>query len=137
MKAHLGTDYAAPVGTPVWATSSGKVVEVGMKKGSGNTIVINHSNGLQTRYYHLSRFAKGLKPGKTVEQKEVIGYVGNTGLSTGPHLHFSVTKGGVFIDPSKLTISREPSVANRAAFLDAVRPRLAALRALPPVVAKN
>jgi murein DD-endopeptidase MepM/ murein hydrolase activator NlpD len=137
MKAHLGIDYAAPVGTPVWATSSGKVVEVGMKKGSGNTIVINHSNGLQTRYYHLSRFSKGLKPGKTVEQKEVIGYVGNTGLSTGPHLHFSVTKGGVFIDPSKLTISREPPVANRAAFLDAVRPRLAALRALPPVVAKN
>ena len=137
MKAHLGIDYAAPVGTPVWATSSGKVVEVGMKKGSGNTIVINHSNGLQTRYYHLSRFAKGLKPGKTVEQKEVIGYVGTTGLSTGPHLHFSVTKGGVFVDPSKLTISREPSVANRAAFLDAIRPRLAALRALPPVVAKN
>jgi murein DD-endopeptidase MepM/ murein hydrolase activator NlpD len=137
MKAHLGIDYAAPVGTPVWATAGGKVVDVGMKPGSGNTVVINHGSGLQTRYYHLSRFAKGLKPGKQVQQKEVIGYVGTTGLSTGPHLHFSVTKAGVFIDPSKLTISREPPVANRPAFLEAVRPRLAALRVLPPAVAKN
>ncbi len=137
MKAHLGIDYAAPVGTPVWATAGGKVVEVGMKPGSGNTVVINHGSGLQTRYYHLSRFAKGLKPGKPVQQKEVIGYVGTTGLSTGPHLHFSVTQGGVFVDPSKLTISREPAVANRSAYLDAIHPRLAALRNLPPVVAKN
>ena len=137
MKAHLGIDYAAPVGTPVWATAGGKTVEVGMKPGSGNTVVINHGSGLQTRYYHLSRFAKGLKPGKQVQQKEVIGYVGTTGLSTGPHLHFSVTRAGVFIDPSKLTISREPPVANRAAFLEAIRPRLAALRVLPPAVAKN
>lgn len=136
-KAHLGIDYAAPVGTPVWATSGGKVAEAGMKKGSGNTIVINHTNGLQTRYYHLSRFAKGLKAGKQVEQKEVIGYVGTTGLSTGPHLHFSVTKGGVFVDPSKLTISRDPAVANRAAFLEATRSRIAALRALPPVLASK
>ena len=137
MKAHLGIDYAAPVGTPVWATAGGKVVEVGMKRGSGNTVVINHGNGLQTRYYHLSRFANGMKSGKQVQQKEVIGYVGTTGLSTGPHLHFSAVKGGVFVDPSTLTISREPPVANRAAFLDAIRPRLAALRVLPPAVAKN
>ena len=137
MKAHLGIDYAAPVGTPVWATAGGKTVEVGMKPGSGNTVVINHGNGLQTRYYHLSRFAKGLQPGKQVQQKEVIGYVGTTGLSTGPHLHFSVTRNGVFIDPSKLAISREPPVANRAAYLEAIRPRLAALRVLPPAVAKN
>jgi murein DD-endopeptidase MepM/ murein hydrolase activator NlpD len=137
MKAHLGIDYAAPVGTPVWATAGGKLAEVGMKPGSGNTVVINHGSGLQTRYYHLSRFAKGLKPGKPVQQKEVIGYVGNTGLSTGPHLHFSVVKAGVFVDPSKLTVSREPGVANRSAYLDAIRPRLAALRNLPPAVAKN
>ena len=137
MKAHLGIDYAAPVGTPVWATAGGKVVEVGMKPGSGNTVVLNHGSGLQTRYYHLSRFAKGLKPGMQVQQKEVIGYVGTTGLSTGPHLHFSVVKAGVFVDPSTLTISREPSVANRSAYLEAIRPRLAALRVLPPAVAKN
>lgn len=136
-KAHLGIDYAAPVGTPVWATSSGKVADVGMRKGSGNTVVINHGNGLQTRYYHLSRFAKGLAAGKSVQQKEVIGYVDSTGLSTGPHLHFSVWKNGIFVDPAKLTISREAPVANRAAFMDAIRPRVATMRALTPVVAKN
>jgi murein DD-endopeptidase MepM/ murein hydrolase activator NlpD len=75
--------------------------------------------------------------GRHVNQKEVIGYVGTTGLSTGPHLHFSVTRGGVFIDPSKIQVSREAPVANRAAYLEAIRPRLAALKALEPVVAKN
>jgi murein DD-endopeptidase MepM/ murein hydrolase activator NlpD len=137
VKAHLGVDYAAPVGTPVWAAVAGKVAEVGMKRGSGNTIVINHGGGLATRYYHLVRFAKGLKIGKQVRQKEVIGYVGTTGLSTGPHLHFSVTKNGGFVDPSKIQVLREAPVANRGAFLDAIRPRVAALQALPPVVAKN
>lgn len=137
VKAHLGVDYAAPVGTPVWASASGKVSEVGMKRGSGNTVVITHGNGLATRYYHLHRFAKGLKLGKQVRQKEVIGYVGTTGLSTGPHLHFSVTKNGAFVDPSKLQVMREPPAANRPAFLESIRPRVAALKALPPVIAKN
>ena len=137
-KAHLGIDYAAPVGTPVWASASGRVVEAEMKRGSGNTVVIAHANGLSTRYYHLSRFARGLRAGQTVKQKDVIGFVGTTGLSTGPHLHFSVTKNGAFVDPSKLQISREPPVAERAAFLDAIRPRLAALKGLQtPAIAKN
>src|SRR6185436_3113556 len=104
----------------------GKVAEVGMRHGSGNTVVINHANGIATRYYHLSRFAKGLVAGKHVNQKEVIGYVGTTGLSTGPHLHFSVTRGGAFVDPSKIQVAREAPVANRNAFLDAIRPRIAA-----------
>jgi murein DD-endopeptidase MepM/ murein hydrolase activator NlpD len=137
VKAHLGVDYAAPVGTPVWASASGKVLEVGMRPGSGNTIVIGHANGLNTRYYHLFRFAKGLTSGKHVNQKEVIGYVGTTGLSTGPHLHFSVTRNGAFVDPTKIQVNREAPVANRTAFLDAIKSRLAALKALPPVVAKN
>jgi murein DD-endopeptidase MepM/ murein hydrolase activator NlpD len=137
LRAHLGVDYAAPVGTPVWAPAGGKIVEAEMKRGSGNTIAIAHPNGLQTRYYHLSRFAKGIRPGVQVQQKEVIGFVGTTGLSTGPHLHFSVVKNGHFIDPSKLPVLREAGVANRAAYLDAVRPRVAVLKALPPVVAKN
>jgi murein DD-endopeptidase MepM/ murein hydrolase activator NlpD len=131
-KAHLGIDYAAPTGTPVWASASGRVAEVGMKRGSGNTVVLAHSGGLTTRYYHLSRYARGLHAGQTVKQKDVIGYVGMTGLATGPHLHFSVTKNGAFVDPSKLAVSREAPVADRAAFLEVIRPRLAALKSIQP-----
>jgi murein DD-endopeptidase MepM/ murein hydrolase activator NlpD len=131
-KAHLGIDYAAPTGTPVWASASGRVVEVGLKRGSGNTIVLAHANGLSTRYYHLSRYARGLHVGQQVKQKEVIGFVGMTGLATGPHLHFSVTKNGAFVDPSKLQVSRDAPVSDRAAFLDAIRPRIAALRTIQP-----
>jgi len=129
-KAHLGIDYAAPVGTPVWASAAGKVVECEMKRGSGNTVVLAHPNGLTTRYYHLSRFARGMKAGKVVKQKDVIGFVGTTGLSTGPHLHFSVTKNGAFVDPGKVQINRDAPVAEPAAYQAAIRPRVAALRAL-------
>jgi murein DD-endopeptidase MepM/ murein hydrolase activator NlpD len=137
-RAHLGIDYAAPVGTPVWASASGRVVEVGMKRGSRNTIVLAHTNGLTTRYYHLSRYARGLHVGQSVRQKDVIGYVGTTGLSTGPHLHFSVTRNGAFVDPSKLQVNRDAPVPDRAAFLEAMRPRLAALKVIQPgAVARN
>jgi murein DD-endopeptidase MepM/ murein hydrolase activator NlpD len=137
-KAHLGIDYAAPVGTPVWASASGRVVEAAMKRGSGNTVVIAHSNGINTRYYHLSKFARGLRAGQTVKQKDVIGFVGTTGLSTGPHLHFSVTKNGAFVDPNKMQINRDAPVADRVGFMEAIRPRLAALRdAQPASVARN
>jgi murein DD-endopeptidase MepM/ murein hydrolase activator NlpD len=136
-RAHLGIDYAAPVGTPVWASASGRVLEAGMKHGSGNTVVIAHSNGLATRYYHLSKFARGLRAGQQVKQKDVIGFVGTTGLSTGPHLHFSVTRNGAFVDPSKLAVNRDPPVPDRGAFLDAIRPRIAAMKAIPGAVAKN
>jgi murein DD-endopeptidase MepM/ murein hydrolase activator NlpD len=131
-KAHLGIDYAAPVGTPVWASSGGKVVECEMKHGSGNTVVIGHGGGMTTRYYHLSRFARGLRAGQVVRQKEVIGFVGTTGLSTGPHLHFSVTKNGAFVDPSKVQVNRDAPVSDRGAFLAAIRPRIATLRTLAP-----
>jgi murein DD-endopeptidase MepM/ murein hydrolase activator NlpD len=138
-RAHLGIDYAAPVGTPVWASASGKVAEASFKRGSGNTVVLAHTNGLSTRYYHLSRFARGLRTGMQVRQKDVIGFVGTTGLSTGPHLHFSVTRNGAFVDPSRLQVNREASVPDRAAFLAAVRPRIGMLKAIPlgAVAAKN
>ena len=137
-RAHLGIDYAAPVGTPVWASASGRVVEAGMKRGSGNTVVIAHSNGLNTRYYHLSKFARGLHAGQQVRQKDVIGFVGTTGLSTGPHLHFSVTKNGAFVDPSKLAVNRDPPVPDRGAYMAAIGPRIAAMKAMQPgAVAKN
>ena len=137
IKAHLGVDYAAPIGTPVWAPTAGKLVQADFQKGSGNTIAINHGNGLVTRYYHLSRFAKGLKVGKQVAQKQTIGYVGNTGLSTGPHLHFSMVKNGKYIDPAQEGIKRDPPPANRAAFLQAIKPRVTALKAMQPAVARN
>jgi murein DD-endopeptidase MepM/ murein hydrolase activator NlpD len=137
-KAHLGIDYAAPTGTPVWASASGRVVEVGLKRGSGNTVVLAHSNGISTRYYHLSRYARGLHVGQQVKQKDVIGFVGMTGLATGPHLHFSVTKNGAFVDPNKMQINRDAPVGDRAGFQDVVRPRLAALRNIQPgAVARN
>ena len=131
-KAHLGIDYAAPVGTPVWASSMGKVVECRRKPGSGNTVVLAHGNGVTTRYYHLSRFARGMKAGKIVKQREVIGYVGTTGLSTGPHLHFSVTKNGAYVDPNKMQINRDAPVSDPAGFTAAIKPRVAWLRELDP-----
>lgn len=132
-KAHLGVDYAAPTGTPIWASASGRVVECGGKPGSGNTVVIQHGNGLATRYYHLQRFAAGMRAGRQVRQKDLIGYVGTTGLSTGPHLHFAVTRNGAFIDPTRLQSVREAAVPDRAAFLATIRPFLQSFRgALPP-----
>ncbi len=99
---HLGTDFAAPTGTPVWALADGRVTKHAYTKFNGNYIAIKHKNGYSTYYLHLSAFAKGLKVGKRVDQKELIGYVGTTGRSTGPHLHLSVKYGGRFIDPLKL-----------------------------------
>lgn len=136
-KAHMGVDYAAPIGTPVWASASGRVAECESKRGSGNTVVLNHGNGLATRYYHLSRFAKGLKVGQYVKQKDIIGFVGTTGLSTGPHLHFGMTRNGTFVDPLKVPMAREAPVGDKGGFQATIRPRLAALKALQPTVAKN
>jgi murein DD-endopeptidase MepM/ murein hydrolase activator NlpD len=129
-KAHLGVDYAAPVGTPIWASASGRVVECGMKSGSGNTVVIDHGGGMATRYYHMSRFAPGMRAGRQVRQKEVIGYVGTTGLSTGPHLHFSLTRNGAFIDPMKMQAVREAPVPDRVAFLNGIKGYSASMASL-------
>ena len=87
--AHHGVDYAAPYGTKVWAIADGKVSFLGRKGPLGNYIEIEHSNGYKTGYGHLRGFARGLKKGQRVEQKQTIGYVGSTGRSTGPHLHFN------------------------------------------------
>jgi murein DD-endopeptidase MepM/ murein hydrolase activator NlpD len=104
IKPHNGTDFGAPIGTPVVAAASGKVTFVGRAGPNGNMIAIAHGGGLQTGYSHLSRFVKGLKVGADVEQRQLIGYVGSTGRSTGPHLHFSAKKNGRFIDPETLNL---------------------------------
>ncbi len=105
---HNGTDFGAPYGTPVRATASGVVTGRGRDNGRGNYVSIRHANGFATHYYHLNRFASGLRAGMRVEQGQVIGTVGSTGLSNGPHLHYSLLKNGRFLNPLRL---QSPSVA--------------------------
>jgi len=97
-RAHLGTDYAAPTGTPVRSVGDGLVLVASYDRANGNWVKIRHNSTYTTGYLHLSRFAKGMRPGKRVKQGDIIGYVGSTGLSTGPHLHYHFWKHGVPID---------------------------------------
>jgi murein DD-endopeptidase MepM/ murein hydrolase activator NlpD len=99
---HHGVDYGAPVGTPVMTTADGVVMQAGHDRGEGNYIKIRHTSRIETMYLHLSRFAKGIKRGTRVTQGDVIGYVGATGLVTGPHLDYRVSDGGQWLDPLKL-----------------------------------
>ena len=109
-RAHLGVDYAAPVGTPVWAAAGGVITHRGLEGGAGNLVMIKHDGGIETAYMHLSKFADGQKVGQKIAAKTVIGFVGTTGLSTGPHLHFGVKQNGDYIDPTKLTPIRGKGV---------------------------
>jgi murein DD-endopeptidase MepM/ murein hydrolase activator NlpD len=102
IKPHTGTDFGAPTGAPVYAALYGTVKFVGDLGPNGNYVGIQHNNGYETGYSHLSRFAEGLKVGDRVKTLDLIGYVGSTGRSTGPHLHFGVKKKGTFIDPESL-----------------------------------
>jgi murein DD-endopeptidase MepM/ murein hydrolase activator NlpD len=115
---HLGIDFGAPTGTPVGAASYGTVETASYVGPTGNLVRIVHANGVETGYAHLSRFAEGLKVGDKVKRLQVIGYVGSTGRSTGPHLHFSARRNGAFIDPESLNLDsmRTLSKENRAAF---------------------
>jgi murein DD-endopeptidase MepM/ murein hydrolase activator NlpD len=110
LRAHLGIDYAAPTGTPVWAAAPGTILERGPAGGAGNLVIVRHDGGIDTAYMHLSKFADGQKIGDHVAAKTVIGYVGATGLATGPHLHFGVRKDGTYIDPSQLAPLRGKGV---------------------------
>jgi murein DD-endopeptidase MepM/ murein hydrolase activator NlpD len=106
---HHGVDYGAPVGTPVMTTADGVVIEAGRKRGEGNYVRIRHAARLDTYYLHLSRFAKGTRRGQKVMQGQVIGYVGATGLATGPHLDYRVLDHGTWLDPLKLkSITADP-----------------------------
>jgi murein DD-endopeptidase MepM/ murein hydrolase activator NlpD len=101
---HLGVDYAAQVGTPIRSTGDGKVIEIGYNNGAGRFIKIKHNSVYTTMYLHLSKYSKGIKKGTTVKQGEVIGYVGSTGLSTGPHLDYRFFINGTAVDPLKVEI---------------------------------
>ena len=107
---HTGVDWAAPVGTPILAGGDGTVELVGGKGGYGNYVRIRHANGFTTAYGHMSRYADGVAPGVAVKQGQVIGYVGSTGLSTGPHCHYEVLVNDNFVNPMTM-----PGAARAAA----------------------
>lgn len=122
---HWGVDYAAPEGTPVMVTGDGAVSFVGWKGGGGNTVEVRHGNGYTTAYLHLSRFAQGLRVGQRVVQGQVIGYVGSTGLATGPHVDYRVTRHGAYVNPQRL--GQDPAPPLSEAELPAFRAHVAAL----------
>lgn len=130
IRAHQGVDYAAPTGTPVHAAGSGRVSFAGRRGGYGNVVELTHANGVSTVYGHLSRFGRGLRPGMHVEQSQVIGYVGMTGLATGPHLHYEYRVRGVHKDPMRIQLpNAEPLPADLLAdFLAKTGPLVAGLQ---------
>ena len=101
-RAHLGVDFGARRGTPIHAAGSGRIIFCGRKGGYGNVIIINHGNGYKTLYAHMSRFRHGMHRGKFIKQGQIIGYVGSTGLSTGPHLHFGLYRNNRAINPLRV-----------------------------------
>src|SRR5213083_1736251 len=126
-RTHEGTDYAASYGTPVRATADGIVTEAGRNGGYGNLIEIRHANGIRTRYGHLSRFAAGVHVGQRIRQEQTIGYVGSTGLSTGPHLHYEFLVNGRPTNPQRKDAGAgEPVPAKLKSSFDTVRAQLLA-----------
>jgi len=111
---HLGVDYAAETGTPVYAAAEGTVTYVGFNSRAGNLVKIRHAREYETVYAHLSRFARGLRAGQTVEQGQTIGFVGSTGMSTGPHLHYGMKHRGQYIDPLLQESARGAGLTGRA-----------------------
>ena len=108
VKAHLGVDYAAPIGAPVVAVATGTVVSAGFSGGSGNMVHLKHADGFETFYLHLSAFAPGVRAGTHVSQGQLIGRVGMTGLATGPHLDYRLKKGGAFVNPAAVHSRQAP-----------------------------
>ena len=104
IRGHMGTDYAAPIGTPVHAAGEGRVSFAGVRGGYGNAVILTHMNNVSTLYGHMSRFARNIRIGSLVQQGDVIGYVGMTGLATGPHLHYEYLKNGVHMDPQTVKL---------------------------------
>lgn len=111
MREHNGVDYAAPTGTPIKAAGDGKIVFRGVKGGYGNVIIIQHGGRYSTLYGHMSRFAKGIYTGKLVRQGQIIGYVGMTGLATGPHLHYEFRVNGVHRNPLTVKLPNAAPIA--------------------------
>lgn len=132
IRAHLGTDYAAGTGTPVKATGDGRIVFMGRKGGYGKVIILKHGSSYETLYAHMSRFNSKLSYGSRVQQGQVIGYVGSTGLATGPHLHYEFRVNGVHRDPRRVTLPRATALPRQHLehFRASSGPLLAQLEAL-------
>ena len=118
-RAHTGVDFGAPTGTRVKATGEATVVFAGRKGGYGNLVILRHPNGYETYYAHLSKFAPSIRPGRTVSQGDLIAYVGSTGASTGPHLHYEVRIAGRPQNPMAIKLPGSPPLAagQRATFV--------------------
>jgi murein DD-endopeptidase MepM/ murein hydrolase activator NlpD len=112
-RAHNGIDYSAVSGTPVRAAGEGTIVSAGRSGGYGNLVEIRHRSGITTRYAHLRSFAPGMRGGRRVSQGEVIGYVGSTGLSTAPHLHYEFRVNGTPRDPRRVDLGNGDPIAPR------------------------
>lgn len=137
MRMHTGVDWAAPVGTPILAAGDGTVEQVGGKGGYGNYVRIRHSNGYSTAYGHMSRFAPGVEPGVAVKQGQIIGYVGSTGMSTGPHCHFEVLVNNGFVNPMTIAVPRGLQLSgHELAEFQKERKRIEALMQLDPVTSR-
>lgn len=137
-KMHTGVDWSAPIGTPIMAAGNGVIEEAGRKGHYGNYVRIRHANGYQTTYAHMSRFASGAEAGANVRQGQVIGYVGNTGFSTGPHLHYEVLVSNRFVDPMSIQVPREKKLEGKdLADFQRERARLDELMRRAPVMTKT
>ncbi|QGX39202.1 peptidase M23 [Permianibacter aggregans] len=131
IRAHKGVDYAAPAGTPIYASGDGKISFVGTKGGYGRMVAIQHGGNFTTHYAHLSRYGKGISTGKRVSQGQVIGYVGSSGLATAPHLHYEFLVNGVHRNPRTVPLPQAEPVpaAEKDRFIAATAPVLATLDA--------
>ena len=110
---HHGVDLTAKYGSPIWSTGQGRVIFVGTKSGYGKTVVIQHNYKYKTIYAHMSRFAKDIHKGSKVKQGQIIGYVGTTGITTGPHLHYEFRVNNEPVNPMTVKIPRSPSLAKK------------------------
>ena len=126
IRAHKGTDYAAATGTPIKAAGDGKIIFAGRKGGYGNVVIIQHGTRYQTLYAHMNSFHRSVRKGRSVKQGQIIGYVGSTGLATGPHLHYEFRVDGVHRDSLRVKLPKAQSISavEKPAFLQRSRAML-------------
>ncbi len=130
---HTGVDFAAPMGTPIFAAGNGTVIKAGRESGYGNRVEIQHANGYITTYNHMSGFARGITEGVRIRQGQTVGYLGMTGLATGPHLHYEVIVNGHFVDPLRVKLARTRELDGKmVALFKRERDRVEALKAKAP-----